>query len=134
MSNGLIDLTGLTRGGNHWIRNFMLPQKYVKNFALAKKIWILQPFPQNISRQYFPLKNHFIHKKWAKTEKCNFSSAGLLVWDISPIFLPSGLFLSLVLGLDVEKFRFPFLSNPHDYGPPYCGRDFHIKVSQFSVY
>ena len=99
-----------------------IPDLWIKseksNIVMAKKIWILQPFPQNILRQYFPLKNHFIHKKWAKTEKCNFSSAGLLVWDISPIFLPSGLFLSLVLGLDVEKFRFPFLSNPHGYGPP----------------
>ncbi len=29
---------------HHWIRNFVLPQKYVKNFAVAQKLWILRPF------------------------------------------------------------------------------------------
>ena len=29
---------------HHWIGNFVLPQKYVKNFAVAQKLWILRPF------------------------------------------------------------------------------------------
>ena len=44
-------ITGLARGappffGHHWIRNFVLLQKYVKNFAVAQKLWILWPFFQ----------------------------------------------------------------------------------------
>ena len=29
---------------HHWIRNFLLPQKYVWNFVLGRKLWILQLF------------------------------------------------------------------------------------------
>ena len=34
---------------HHSIRNFVLPQKYIKNFAVAQKLWILRPFFKNFS-------------------------------------------------------------------------------------
>ena len=51
---------------HHWIRNFVLPQKYVKNFAVAQKLWILRPFFKIfLLRKQLLVENHwYFNKKW----------------------------------------------------------------------
>ena len=47
---------------HHSIGSFVQPQKYVKNFVLAQKLWILRPFFKSLSlgEQYMPFSDNVV--------------------------------------------------------------------------
>ena len=55
-------------GGNgrpdHWIRNFVVSQKYIWNFAVPQKLWIFWPFFKKcLLHKQLLVKNHLYLKK-----------------------------------------------------------------------
>ena len=109
----------MPRNPHHSIRNFMLPQKYVKNFALAKKIWILQPFPQNISRQYFPLKITLSIKSGRKLKNVIFPRQDFQFEIYLQFFYQVAYFCPQYQVWMWKSFDFHFCLTPMIMDPPY---------------